>query len=243
MIGNYDLVVAALGVVFSLGTVGVCLYCRSFLRYLALNLYLLAIVGFILGGSYVISTFGYESYQYRYFYYTGDAIANIVGFVLIGTLFDRLLRESIFHKYVRPTLMISFLLIVAVSARFLSGNLDRFYSRFVYEFQQNIYFVGVLLTFLLWISMNYLQAESRRFVLVVSGLGIYFSSHAANYAMQYLFPVLGPILTKVPPLAYNFMVLLWFYSFWRVPEEEAAVLRPVEGGLREAVAQAQSGRE
>jgi len=224
VIGVYELVVLLLGVALALGTVGVCLYQRCFLRYLLLNLYLLANVAFICGGYYVITHFGYDSKNYYFFYYTGDALVNITGFILIGSFFDRLLRESVFHKYVRPTLIFAFLLIVAVSSRFLAGNVDRFASRFVYEFQQNMYFVGVLLTFLLWISMSYLQAETRRFVLLVSGLGIYWSAHAANYALQYLVPALGPILNMIPPLAYNLMALLWLYTFWRVPEDEVAVL-------------------
>lgn len=230
MIGVYELVVLLLSVVISLGAVGVCLYQRCFLRYSLLILYLLANVAFTSGCYYVIAHFGYDSKNYYFFYYTGDALVNITGFILIGSFFDRLLRESIFHKYVRPTLMIAFLLIVGISSRFLAGNLDRFTSRFVYEFQQNMYFVGVLLTFLLWISMSYLRAETRRFVLLVSGLGIYWSAHAANYALQFLFPVTGYpnlsfLLTKIPPLAYNLMALLWLYTFWRVPEDEVAVLK------------------
>ena len=239
MIGVYETVVLLLGVILPLGTVGVCLYQRSFLRYLLLNLYLLANVAFMAGGYYVITHFGYDSRQYFFFYYTGDALVNITGFILIGSFFDRMLRESVFHKYVRPTLMFAFLLIVAVSSRFLAGNMDRFASRFVYEFQQNMYFIGVLLTFLLWISMNYLQAETRRFVLLVSGLGIYWSAHAANYALQYLVPALGPILTKIPPLAYNLMALLWLYTFWRIPEGEVAVLKSPD----EAVVPVPAGRE
>lgn len=240
MIGTYELIVLALGPALALATGLVCIYQRSFFRYIFLNLYLLANVAFVAAGYYVISRFGFESDQYYFFYYTGDALVNITGFVLIGSFFDRLLRESVFHKFVRPTLIGAFLLIVLISTRFLAGSLDRFYyTSFVYEFQQNMYFVGVLLTFLLWISMNYLQAESRRFVLLVSGLGIYWSAHAANYALQYLVPALGPILTKIPPLAYNLMALLWLYTFWRIPEGEVAVLRSPD----EAMVPAPAGRK
>ncbi|MFQ5695941.1 MAG: hypothetical protein ACE5HB_08125, partial [Terriglobia bacterium] len=108
-------------------------------------------------------------------------------------------------------------------------------SRFVYEFQQNMYFVGVLLTFLLWISMSYLQAESRRFVLLVSGLGIYFSSHAVTYALKFLFPTFAQV-QNVPPLAFCLTVSLWLYTFLRVSEDvPAAVPRAVRAGPREAL--------
>ena len=89
--------------------------------------------------------------------------------------------------------------------------------------------------------MNYLQAESRRFVLIVSGLGIYFSAHAANYAFQYLFPYRAVVdaLTKVPPIAYTFMVVLWLYTFLRVPEAEPAVRATARTRPQVAMARAQ----
>jgi len=240
VIGTYDLIVAAVSVLLSLATVGVCLRRRIFRRYIFLQLYLLGSAVVSVGLYYVYRTQGYESPAYFYSYYIGDALFNVFGYLLIASFFDRLLRESVFYKYIRPTLVIFFLLVVGVSGRFIWSSVDRLASRFVYEFQQNMFFVGVLLTFLLWVSMNYLQAESRRFVLLVSGLGIYFSAHAANYALQFLLPALEPYLVKIPPLAYNFMAMLWLYTFWRVPEGEAAVLEEV---ARDAPVLLAAGRE
>ncbi len=223
MVGTYEFTIAALGVFLTLAIVMWCVHMKCFVQYSVLNFYLIVNLAFTLGCLYVIYVFGYTSYRYFYFYYTGDAIQNVAGYLLIGSFFDRLLRESVFHKYVRPTLAIFFLLITGISALFIAGSVDRLYSRFVIEFQQNLYFVGVLLTFLLWMSVNYLAVQSRRFSLLVSGLGIYFAAHAANYAIRFLFPSLSALTLVVPPLAYNFMVGLWLYTFLRVPEEEVAV--------------------
>ena len=223
MIGAYELSIAGLSVVLTLGIGVVCLYTKSFLRYFVLNLYLLVNLLFTLGCYYVYLIYGYESGQYYYFYFLGDAIQNIVGYLLIASFFDRLLRESAFHKYVRPTLAICFLLIAGISALFIVGSVEHLYSEFVLELQQNLYFVGVLLTFLLWMSVSYLDVRSRRFTLLVSGLGIYFAAHAASYALRFLFSGLEAPMTVVPPLAYNFMVGLWLYTFLWVPEEEVAV--------------------
>ena len=228
MVGTYELVVEILGPVLALGVVVICARQGVFGRYLLLNVYLLTNVAFTLGCYYVRSLYGYTSTEYFYFYYTGDTIPNIVGYLVIGSFFDRLLRESVFRKYVRPTLAIFFVLIVGISALFIAGSIERLYSEFVLELQQNLYFVGVLLTFLLWMSVSYLAVESRRFTLLVSGLGIYFAAHAASYALWYLFHWyrfhgLEPVAMAVPPLAYNFMVGLWLYTFLRVPEEEVAV--------------------
>lgn len=240
MIGPYELIVALLSVVLSLGIVGVCLWTRSFRRYVLLNLYLLISLTHTLGSLYIIKTSGYDSLTYFYFYYTGDAVGSTIGYLLIASFFDTMLRHSMLRRYVRPTLGLFFLLVVAVSGLFVVRNYSHLYSRFVVELQQNMFFVGVLLTFLLWISMNYLQAESRRFVLLVSGLGIYFSAHAANYAVRSLFPGsanpnLREILSSVPPLAYTLMVLLWLYTFWRVPEGEPVPEKAIQGAPQESV--------
>lgn len=243
MIGTYDLVVALLSVGLSLGAVIVCLRKDCFFRYFLLNLYLLVSAAHTLGSLYLIASYGYDSITYFYFYYTGDALGSIIGYLLIATFFDQMFRPSVFHPYVRPTLAIFFLFVVGVSGVFISRGVSQLYSTFVIELQQNMFFVGVLLTFLLWISMSYLRAESRRFVLLISGLGIYFSAHAANYALQFLFASLDPVLARVPPLAYSLMVSVWLYTFWRVPEGEAAVEAGARAGPREALVKVQIPRE
>ncbi|MBI4461780.1 MAG: hypothetical protein HY653_02635 [Acidobacteria bacterium] len=224
MIGTYDYVIAALSVLLSLGTALVCLRQQLFYRYFLLNLYLIVSTIFTLATQYLIHTAGYTSIEYFYFYYTGDAIGTIVGYLAIASLFDQMLRHSILSRYVRPTLGIFFLLVVVISGVFISRSVDHLYSRFVIEFQQNMYFVGVLLTFLLWLSMSYLGAETRRFALLVSGLGIYFAAHACNYAARFLFPGMADLATRIPPLAYNLMILVWFYTFLRIPEGEPAAV-------------------
>ena len=223
MVGTYELVVEVLGVLLALSAVVLCLREGLFSRYVALNLYLLATVAFTVGNFCVRSLYGYTSSQYFYFYYTGDAIVTVINYLLIGSFFNYLFRHSAFRKYVQLTISFFFVGVVIVSGLFISGNVERFYSTWVYEFEQNMYFVGVLLTFLLWMAMTYLGAETRRFALLVSGMGVFFAAHAANYAVRSLFPSLSALTLVVPPLAYNFMVGLWLYTFLRVPEEELAV--------------------
>jgi len=224
VIGTYDLIVALLGVGLGLGTVGVCLYNRAFVRYYLLNLYILISAFHTVGAIYIIQTYGYTSPVYFWFYYLWDAFAICIAYLLIGSFFDQMLRYSIFRQYVRPTLGIFFILLLGMSWLYISKSSGHLYSRFVIEFEQNMFFVGVLLTFLLWLSMIYLGAETRRFALLVSGIGIYFAAHAANYAARFLFPVPEAIAARIPALAYNLMVVVWLYTFLFVPEGEAAVV-------------------
>ncbi len=223
MIGTYELAVEVLGLVLALGTVVVCLLSRCFRRYVFLNLYLLMCTAFSIGNYYVRSLYGYTSEQYFYFYFMGDAVMMIVAYLVIGSFFDHLFRHSVFRSHIRPALVFLFLLVVGISGLFISRSVEHFYSGFVIELEQNMYFVGVVLTFLLWMSMSYLGAQNRRFVLLVAGMGIVFAAHAANFAIRSLFPSLSALTLVVPPLAYNFMVGLWLYTFLRVPEEEVAV--------------------
>lgn len=222
MVGTYDFVIAALGVGISLGTVGVCLWRKCFARYILLNLYLLISSLFSLGCLYVIHTHGYNSPTYFYFYFTGDPLGTMLGYLAIGSLFDEMFRDSGFRRYVRPTLALFFVLVFGISVLAISRSVDHLYSRFVIEFQQNMYFVGVLLSFLLWLSMMYLGAETRHFALLVSGFGIYFAAHACSYAARYLFPTLADVTARIPPLAYNLMAVVWFYTFLAVREDEPA---------------------
>ncbi|MCH7986788.1 MAG: hypothetical protein IH847_09435 [Acidobacteria bacterium] len=223
MAGTYELTVEIVGQVLALGTVVVCLLSRCFRRYVFLNLYLLMCTGFSIGNYYVRSLYGYTSEQYYYFYFMGDAVMMFVAYLVIGSFFDHLFRHSVFCSYIRPALVFLFLLVVGISGLFIFRGVEHFYSGFVIELEQNMYFVGVVLVFLLWTSMSYLGAQNRRFVLLVAGMGILFAAHAANYAIRFLFPSLSALTLVVPPLAYNFMVGLWLYTFLWVPEEEVAV--------------------
>ena len=223
MPGLYEEIILWSGLLCALAIVVVCLRTRCFAQYYILCIYLLSNVAFTLGCYYVIHAYGYDSDEYLYFYYTGDAIVTVLNYLLIGSFFNYVLRHSVFHKYVQLTIFFFFVGVVIVSGIFISGSVDRFYSSWVIEFEQNMYFVGVLLTFLLWMTITYLGAETRRFALLVSGMGVFFAAHAANYAIRSLFPSLSALTLIVPPLAYNFMVGLWLYTFLWVPEEEVAV--------------------
>ncbi len=223
MIGTYEIVVAIVSIALSLAGVVVCLVRGDFFRYFFLNAYLLTCVLFTGGCLYLISSEGYDSTAYFYFYYLVDAIVTVVAYLAIASLFDQLFRKSVFRSYVRLTLFFFFVLVIGISGLFISRSVENFYSGFVIELEQNMYFVGVVLTFLLWMSMSYLGAQNRRFVLLVAGMGIVFAAHAANYAIRFLFPSLSALTLVVPPLAYNFMAGLWLYTFLRVPEEEVAV--------------------
>ena len=95
--------------------------------------------------------------------------------------------------------------VLALTAGFsylvVHANRSHLTTHFVVELGQNLYFLGVVLTYLLWFSILKLHETRTRLVQLVLGLGVYFSATAATYALRNLFPSLeGPFLHWLPPL-------------------------------------------
>ena len=70
-------------------------------------------------------------------------------------------------------------------------------THFVVELSQNLYFVGLVLTYVLWAAILKLRETRTRLVQLVLSLGVYFSLFAANYAIRNLYPSLK--LCVCPP--------------------------------------------
>lgn len=224
MIGTFAKVLLLLVVGSQLLVIGTCVRQGWFRKYLVLNLLLVVNILSDLVRGCALYTFGYTSPEYFYAYLYTDAVLSVLSYLLIVSFFDAIFRQSIFRRYVRPTLGFLFVLIIALSALALSRTTSHVTSRMYYEIQQNLYFAGLLLNFFLWVSLNHLRVESKRLALLVAGLGIFFASNAAKYSFHYLFQgtALSSIATSIPPVAFLLMVSLWAYTFLRVPEDMPA---------------------
>src|SRR5262249_19125476 len=102
-----------------------------------------------------------------------------------------------------------------------SGRLS---THFALELSQNLYFVGLVLTYILWGAVLKLRETRALLVQLVLSLGVYFSAYAALYALSnlhselfthYLHNMVGVIGCLLP--------LSWAYAFWRVPDEARLV--------------------
>jgi hypothetical protein len=162
---------------------------------------------------------GRSSLEYRYFFYYSEALLVISLYFALISLYSRVFQELRVEKYVR----FGAVLLLAGTAWFsyavVNQSSARMVTHFVYELSQNLYFIGLVLTYALWGVILKLRETRALFVQLVLSLGVYFSAYAASYAvsnlrpdlfshMLYLFPVIGCLL----PLA-------WAYAIWRVPEE------------------------
>ena len=201
-------------------TVVVCAIKRgAFRRYLFLNLYMSAEVVASVVRFEILHKYGFQSLTYAYFYYYSDALLTILLFLTLSSLYSDVFRELNAERYVQMgavallagTALFSFAVVEQASGKIL--------SHFVFEMSQNLYFVGLILTYLLWAAILKLRESRTRLIQLVLSLGVYFSLYAANYALRNLYPSAEAIFVVLNPLIGCFLPFAWAYAFWRLPEE------------------------
>jgi len=201
-------------------TVVVCAIKRgAFRRYLFLNLYMSAEVVASVVRFEILHKYGFQSLTYAYFYYYSDALLTILLFLTLSSLYSDVFRELNAERYVQMgavallagTALFSFAVVEQASGKIL--------SHFVFEMSQNLYFVGLILTYILWAAILKLRETRTRLIQLVLSLGVYFSLYAANYALRNLYPSAEAIFVVLNPLIGCFLPFAWAYAFWRLPEE------------------------
>jgi len=202
------------------GAVVVCAIKKgAFRRYLLLNLYMAGLVCVELGRYKIVSEYGLKSTQFQYFYFYSDAILTIFLYFALCTLYSHVFSEMKAERYVK----LGALLLLAGTALFSYGvvtqSTARFVTHFVIELSQNLYFVGLVLTYILWGAILKLRETRTRLIQLVLSLGIYFSLLAANYAVRNLYPSLSSVFIPLVQVCGIFLPLAWAYAFWRIPEE------------------------
>lgn len=222
MLGPLDYALALLSFAAELYVVVCLILSRNGLRYLSINAYMLAAISATIGQYAALQRFGVSSHAYAYVYYYTDALLTISLFFVIMGFYQQAFQQLGAGKYVRwgsilllsATALLSYLLVRRMPT---SHQLT---TRFVVEMSQNLYFVGVVLTYLLWAVILKLRETRTRLIQLVLALGIFFSGDAASYALRNLFPPLeAKFLQWVPPIVGTFLPLAWAYTFTKIPEE------------------------
>jgi len=219
MLGPADWVIWSLATLFEAAVVVCSLRKKVFRRYFFLNLYMLSSVCASVGRFRILMHDGRSSLEYRYFYYYSEALLVICLYFGLISLYSRVFQELQVERYVRFGAVVLLAGTAWFSYTIVNQSSARMLTHFVYELSQNLYFIGLVLTYALWGVILKLRETRALLVQLVLSLGVYFSAYAASYAvsnlrpdlfshMVYLFPVIGCLL----PLA-------WAYAIWRVPEE------------------------
>ncbi|MGI0085992.1 MAG: hypothetical protein ACREBQ_13010 [Nitrososphaerales archaeon] len=194
---------------------------KQFFRYVTLNIYILAAALQTAGFSYVFfyKHYGIASLEYRYMYYYTDALLTILMFFVVMHFYQEVFQQMKVSHYVRGGAAMLLTATAFFSYLVVHQNKDHLTSRFVVELGQTLYFVGVVLTYLLWGAIMKLRETRTRLIQLVLALGIFFSADAATYAMRNLFPGLqGSVLKFVPPLVGVFLPLAWAYTLTKISE-------------------------
>jgi uncharacterized membrane protein YgdD (TMEM256/DUF423 family) len=139
------------------------------------------------------------------------------------TLYVHVFEDLGAEQYVRLGAVLLLLGTAGFSFAIVQQFSSKILSHFVVEVSQNLYFVGLVLTYLLWGAILKLRETRTRLIQLVLALGLYFSIFAASYALRNLYPGLHGVWPYVTPLSGCVLPLTWAYAFWRVPEEARTV--------------------
>jgi hypothetical protein len=198
----------------------VCSIARgSFRRYLALNVYMLAASFVNIARFKILLTYGFTSREYGYFYYYSDLLLTIALYCALMGLYSYVFEEMGAEQYVRLGAVLLLLGTAGFSFAVVQQYSGRIMSHFVLEASQNLYFVGLVLTYVLWGAMLKLRETRTRLIQLVLALGLYFSVFAATYALRNLYSSLDSLSHYLIPISGCLLPLAWAYAFWRIPEE------------------------
>jgi hypothetical protein len=220
MLGPFDYVLWFLGL-FAEVAVVVCVFRgNSFRRYYSLVFYTLCDVLVTFGQFYYVHSFGFTSPSYAYFYYYSDSLLTLLLFWVIIQFYLQTFEEMGVSKYISWAAAIMIVATAIFSYAVVHQNRAHLTSRFVVELGQNLYFVGVVLTYLLWGAILKLRETRMRLIQLVLALGVFFSADAVAYALRNLFPSLQPnFLRWIPPLMGVWLPVAWAYTMTKVSED------------------------
>ena len=216
MPGSVEYTIWCLGAVLEVCVVVSALAKQSFRRYLCLNLYMLFSFLVSVGRYQVLNHFGISSSEYKYFYFYSDAVLTIFLYLALITLYLHVFDEMRVEKYVRliavlllvGTALFSYAVVQQSQDKMLTGS-------FFAELSQNLYFVGLVLTYVLWGAILKLRETRTQLIQLVLSLGIYFSAFAATFALENMFPTLR-FFTYIVPVLGCLLPLAWANAFWRL---------------------------
>lgn len=188
MLSVLDLFFSVICTALPLLLLGISVRRRCVLRYFSVNFYA-AVLLLCDGVRYVaLWRYGFSSISYFYAYFITDALLVAATFLVIISFYEVIFGRTSLGTPIRWALAFFVVLTAAVSYVMIARNVPHFYSRLVVEFLQNMYFAAVILTVLVWISVNYLRVEDPQIRMLIAGLGLSLSVQAATYAFQSLLP-------------------------------------------------------
>jgi hypothetical protein len=219
MPGSVEYFIWFLGTLLEAVVVVCALRRKIFRRYFFLNLYMLLDCLASFARFRVIEHSGVSSSTYRYFYFYSDALLTLVLFFGLISLYVLVFQELKIDRHLRLGAVILLAATSWFSYEVVSQSSARMLTSFAFELSQNLYFVGLILTYILWGAVVKLRELRAHVIQLVLSLGLYFSAFAASYAISNLRPDLYPHMCYLVPIMGCLLPLSWAYTFWRVPQD------------------------
>ena len=145
-------------------------------------------------------------------------------------LYSHVFSEMGVGKYIRAGAAMILAGTAGISFYLVAASSNRMITHFAVELAQNLYFVGVILTYLLWFAMAKLRENRTRVAQLVLSMGVYVSLSAGSYALNYLYPDYAGFYKYYFPITSLWLPLSWAYTFLKVPKDArlatARVLAP-----------------
>ena len=191
----------------------------SFRRYVFLNLYMGLSFLVSVGRFQILHRTGPESLEYAYFYFYSDAVLTIGLYFALLNLYSLVFDEMKVERFIRLGAVVLLAGTAWFSYAVINQSSHRLLSHFAFELSQNLFFVGLILTYVLWGAVLKLRETRTRLIQLVLALGVYFSAFAADYALRNLYPDVQVVWRYVTPWLGCILPAAWAYSFLRVSEE------------------------
>jgi hypothetical protein len=183
----------------------------------------------------ILYRYGEKSHQYFVWYWFTELLLVLGIFLLICAFFRHACsghREV--WSFVRPVLALVLLLVIAVSCSAFTEHYHELFSRYIYEFSENLYFSCAVLNTVLYLMLLRIQDADGQLPLLVCGLGIQCAGPAANSALAYLAGNQGParaLLAYLSPLCTLGMLAVWLYAVIREPQDVKGALNRASQGI------------
>lgn len=199
-----------------------CLICvfkkRALSQHFTIVIFLTASIAIGVGRYLIFLASGFTSNSYFYFYYYSDAVLTICLFFVLMSFYSQVFSEMGVSKWVRIGAMLLLGGTALISYHMVATSSERLLTRFAFEMSQNLYFVGVVLTYVLWGAMMKMQENRTRLIQLVLGLGVFLSAFAGSYALRNMYPdhVIWRYFLSILAI---WLPASWAYTFLKVPDE------------------------
>src|SRR6202158_3890844 len=188
MMGPVDYLLLLVDLLVEVGCVVCLIKKRAVSQHFTIVLYLCASIAVGIGRYGIIAAAGFTSTAYLYFYFYSDALLTICLYFVLMSLYAHVFSEMGVTKLLRGGAMLLLAGTAWISYHMVAASSDRLVTKFVIELSQNLYFVGVVLTYLLWGAMMKLRENRTRLMQLVLAMGVYFSAFAGSYALGNMYP-------------------------------------------------------